>query len=279
MRRLIGLLGVGLLLAFQTHADYFLPEIRDRYLLLVRPIAIEKAEDKASLGHLVFVLPHDAKLDSDESHQEETRMALPIAPTFMQDRIWSDGVCTGVVAGPKSAVSRVDAVRKDLKANGPHANWTAEETHSLRIEICDLEDKARIISYIQLFDAALELPKYLKNWERFEGQYDTIEFVPPLLPDKPGELETLLRQRCRLDRDRLLGLQRDISPEAIRRILVRLEEWKHSNTPDRDAYLRLVSEMRILLRPGNRLSKETIAWLNGQYRYRSATSWKGRYAW
>jgi hypothetical protein len=37
--------------------------------------------------------------------------------------------------------------------------------------------------------------------------------------------------------------------------------------------------MRILLRPGNRLAKETITWLNGQYRYRSATSWEGRHAW
>ena len=280
MKRLIVLVGMGLLLISQAHADYSLPGTRDKYLLLVRPIAVEKAEDETSLGRLVFVLPHDAKLDSDESHHgKETRMVLPINKMFMQDRIWSDGICVGVAEGPKSAASRVEAVRKDLEVNRPHANSTADKTHSLLIEICDLANNTRVISYIQLFEAALEFPKYQKNWGRFGVQYDTIEFIPPLLPETPGELETLLRQRCRLDRDRLLGLQRVISPEAIRQILARLDSWKNNNAPDREAYLRLVSEMRILIRPGNRLSKETIAWLNGQYRYRSATSWEGRHAW
>ena len=274
------LTGIGLLLALQARADYALPGVREKYQLLVRPIAIEKAKNEASLGRLVFVLPHDAKLDSDESHHgKETRMVLPINNMFMQDRIWSDGICVGVSQGPKSAASRVEAVRKDLELNRPHANSTADKTHSLLIEICKLKDNTRIISYIQLFNAAIEFPKYQKNWKRFDVQYDTIDFVPPLLPETPGEFETLLRQRCRLDRDRLLGQHRIITPEAIRKILTRLDTWKHNNTADRKAYLRLVSEMRILLRSGNRLAKETVAWLNGQHQYRSATSWEGRHAW
>jgi hypothetical protein len=91
--------------------------------------------------------------------------------------------------------------------------------------------------------------------------------------------ETLLRQRCRLDRDRLLGQARIITPEEIRRVLVRLDQWRNNQTPDRDAYLRQVSEMRIMFRPGNSLAKDTIEWLNGQYPYRSATSWEGRHTW
>ncbi|MHC4329258.1 MAG: hypothetical protein ACYSWW_14180 [Planctomycetota bacterium] len=280
MKRLMLLVGMGLLLASQAYADYSLPAVRARYLLLVRPISIEKAKDETSLGRIVFVLPHDAKLDSDESHHDkETRIVLPINKMFMQDRIWSDGICVGVSEGPKSAASRVEAVRKDLEANRLYANSTADKTRSLLIEICDLEGNTRIISYIQFLEAAVEFPKYQKNWKRFDVQYDTIDFVPPLLPETPGEFETLLRQRCRLDRDRLLRLQRIISPEAIRQVLTRLDVWKHNNTPDHKAYLRLVSEMRILFRPGNRLAKETIAWLNGQHRYSSATSWEGRYAW
>ncbi len=281
MRRSIILAGIGLLLTLPAHADLSLPAVRAEYLLLVRPIAIEEAKDnKASLGRLVFVLPHDAEMDSDESHgASETRMELSIDALFMQDRICSNGLRAAVSPDPRNAASRVEAVRKDLEMNRPHANSSADKTHSLLIQICEREDGTRVISYIQLFEAAVELPKYQKNWKRFNVQADTIDFDPPLLPETAGEFETLLRQRCRLDRDRLLGQARIITPEAIRQVLVRLDQWKSNQTPDRDAYLRQVSEMRIMLRPGNRLAKDTIEWLNGQYQYRSATSWEGRHTW
>lgn len=225
MRRPIILAGVGLLLTLPANADFSPPAVRAEYLLLVRPVAIEVVKDsKTILGRLVFVLPHDAEMDSDESHgASETRMELPIDALFMQDRIGSDGLRAAVSTDSRGAASRVEAVRKDLEISRPHAGSTADKTHSLLIQICELEDGTRVISYIQLFEAAAELPKYQKNWKRFDVQADTVDFVPPLLPETAGEFETLLRQRCRLDRDRLLGWARLITPEAIRQVLVRLD--------------------------------------------------------
>jgi hypothetical protein len=181
--------------------------------------------------------------------------------------------------GRERAAARVEAVRSDIKSNLPHANSNLDRTQSLMIEVTGLPDGARAVSYIQLFNPETELPRYRKNWERFDVQPDTIGFVPLVLPDTPGEFETLLRHRCRIDRDRLLKRKRVVSLEEARCLLPRLDTWKQNNTLDRRAYLHIVAEMGILFRQDNRLAEETIAWLNAQHRYRSATSWEGKHAW
>jgi len=122
MQRLMLLVGIGVLLAGSARADYSLPQVEATYLLLVRPVAVGKAKPEGRLGRLTFVLPHDAKLDSDEPHRSETRLDLPIDATFMQDRIWTDSLCVGATSGPKTGAARVAAVRKDLAANRRHVD-------------------------------------------------------------------------------------------------------------------------------------------------------------
>ena len=101
---------------------------------------------------------------------------------WMQDRIWSDGICVGVSDDdPKSAVKRILDVKQVI---------TSKQEKTLLIECVWPKDARQWqVTYLRIFDPATEYPRYFPVQE----SYDTIRLPEPIHPKTAEEFLEILK--------------------------------------------------------------------------------------
>ena len=165
MRTLTIIIALIVATATNIFADYMLPQTQDRVLLLVNLSSARL--DKNSL-----VLAHGASTNEFIANQ-----------FWMQDRIYSDGICTGIQDDhPRSAASRIKEV---------HDSIAKQEPGRLLIELVLPKDSPRwIVTYLREFNAATEFPRYFPKQEF----YDTIKLPDGFKADSPADFQRKLEQ-------------------------------------------------------------------------------------
>ncbi|MCP4698765.1 MAG: hypothetical protein GY862_18225 [Gammaproteobacteria bacterium] len=179
MQPLLSVFAISLFLIFcliphtPVKADYGLPKIMERLVLLI-PLS-EIGFDEENL-----IITVD---------QKKYRFVLD---TFwMQDRIFSDGICTG---SESDAQSRIHDIRLAL---------TDKPDSQVLIELVHPEDKSWfIVSYLKLFNPEVEFHRYFPEQE----YYDTVELPFDSKPNDKNEFATKFEEPTDKSRQRLKAL-------------------------------------------------------------------------
>lgn len=168
------LLPALLLLPAAARGDYALPPARERLVLLLN---LDQIRIDAKRQAIVIA---------------GSQRRLPIDRFWMQDRIWSDGICVGVrKTDPKSAHSRVEEVAKAI-SQGRRA--------SVLLELVRLGGNDHfIVTYLKLFDAAREYARYYPKRQ----SYDTIEVGLRETPEDSKSFVEELKRVTRASLERL----------------------------------------------------------------------------
>lgn len=152
-----------LLLAGSLQADYALPVAKERLILL---------------------------LDGSQVRIDKSHKTLTLAPSnqrfsidgfWMQDRIWSDGICVGVRAtDARSSISRIKGVVAAI----------ARRRHcSVLVELVRIDGKEDfMVTYLKVFDAASEYSRYFPKRQ----YYDTVDLSLPAVPKDSTEFARAL---------------------------------------------------------------------------------------
>ena len=131
MRNIIVMLVLCLLAASSVSADYSLPLVKERLVLL-----LDLNDVKMDEHNLVLILDNNEHI-------------FTVDRFWMQDRIWSDGICVGVQdSDPKSSASRIREVQLAL---------AQEKDSLLLIELVCVADASHfIVTYLKIFDPEAE---------------------------------------------------------------------------------------------------------------------------
>jgi hypothetical protein len=127
-------------------ADYSLPGVKERLVLL-----LDLKEIKLDKRGLILAV-------------DNVEHAFTVDRFWMQDRIWSDGICVGVQdSDPKSSASRIREVQLALSKN---------KDSLLLVELVCVEETSHfIVTYLKLFNPEEEHKRYFPK----RTYYDTIE--------------------------------------------------------------------------------------------------------
>ncbi len=160
-------------------ADYALPPVQERWVLLldIQTVQLEKQV-------LTF-------------SEEGTTYRFSIDPFWMQDRIWSTGICVGVHdTDSKSAAFRVKEVRKAT---------SQKQKKFLLVELVRVTDQPDVIvTYLKLFDPEVEFKRYYPK----RVYDDTIAFPFKGTPKNGEELTALLAKASETSLARLNELKK-----------------------------------------------------------------------
>jgi len=162
-RRLIVILLLCTIAAGSARADYSLPGVKERLVLLLNLQDVKL--DKRGLVFAVNKVERKFRVDK----------------FWMQDRIWSDGICVGVRdCDPQSSASRVREVQLAL---------AGKKDSLLLLELVCVEGTSGfIVTYLKLFDPATEYKRYFPK----KTYYDTIKLpFDTRPPDAKGFVEEL----------------------------------------------------------------------------------------
>ena len=145
-RRRFAILLLACMATSHAMADYSLPGVKERLVLLLDLKTIKL--DKRGLVFSVDKVERKFKVDR----------------FWMQDRIWSDGICVGVQdSDSKSSVSRIREVQLAL---------AKKQDSLLLVElVCAAETSHFIVTYLKLFDPETEYKRYFPK----KTYYDTIK--------------------------------------------------------------------------------------------------------
>jgi len=158
----------------QVLADYALPGAAERLVLLVDLQEIKL--DKSGLGLTVNKVEHSFTVDQ----------------FWMQDRIYSDGICCGVAdSSPKSAAYRVREVELAL----------AKKTDSLLlVELVRVHNTTHFkVTYLKLFDPEAEYKRYYPK----KTYYDTIKMPFETQPKDAKSFVEELQKVTKIAKERL----------------------------------------------------------------------------
>ncbi len=160
-------------------ADYALPPIQERWVLLldVQAIEIEK--------HVLTI------------SEEGSTHRFSIDPFWMQDRIWSTGICVGVDdSDSKSAVFRIKEVQKII---------SQKPKKQLLVELVRITDQPDVIvTYLKLFDPEVAYKRYYPK----RVHEDSIAFPFQDTPKNEEELTALLAKASETTLARLNELKK-----------------------------------------------------------------------
>ena len=147
-----------------VQADYALKPVQDRGILLLDLSAVRL--DKQGLAFQV----------------DGAACQLRVDRFWMQDRIWSDGICVGVQAeDPRSAATRIVDVQKAIES----------KTGGLLLVECILpkDGKEWMVTYLRIFSPAAEYPRYFPKREF----YDTLKLPDTMQPKTAEEFLAALK--------------------------------------------------------------------------------------
>lgn len=169
---------------------------------------------------LVFLLElKDVKLDGRclVFFINNIEYKFAVSRSWMQDRIWSDGICVGVPdSDPGSAAARIRQVQLALAQE--------KETLLLIELVCVAAEPHFIVSYLKLFDPAVEYDRYFPQ----STYYDTIALPFNV---KPADAEsftaeltksTLKAQERLVELNYVSSIDFDLSPEGQASFLANL---------------------------------------------------------
>lgn len=184
MKRSVTVLLLCLLAIGHALADYALPEAKERLVLLLELKDVKL--DKHRLVFPVNKVAHKFKVDE----------------FWMQDRIWSDGICVGVEdSDPKSSAARIREVQLAI------AN--KQET-LLLVELVRVAGTNHfVVTYLKLFDPEKEYKRYFPKKELVYYSYDTINLP---FDSKPKQADGFVDE---LKKTTLVSLQRLNRPKRI----------------------------------------------------------------
>lgn len=177
MRNIIVTLVLYLLAASSVSADYSLPPVKERLVLLLDLNDVKLDE-------------HDLVLILDKSAHTFT-----VDRFWMQDRIWSDGICVGVQdSDPKSSASRIREVQLAL---------ATEKDSLLLVELVCVEDTNHfIVTYLKQFDPAMEYNRYFPK----QTFYDTIKMPFVARPEDSESFVNELREITKKSEEKIKKL-------------------------------------------------------------------------
>lgn len=135
MRPLIAILLLCSSAAGPASADYSLPDVKERLVLLL---------DRKDVG----LNEHGLALSVDKIEHE-----FEVDRFWMQDRIWSDGICVGVQdSDEKSSAARIREVRRAIEM---------KEESLILLELVRVAGTTEfIVTYVKLFDPDVEYTRY-----------------------------------------------------------------------------------------------------------------------
>lgn len=168
MKRIIVSLFFFSLVTKPVLADYILPPVKDRLVFLLSPKDVKF--DNAGLGFSVGQLKHKFKFDK----------------FWMQDRIWSDGICVGVPdSSPLSSAARIRTVQAAIAKN---------KESLLLIELVRIKKATEFkVTYLKLFDREVEYKRYFPK----KTFYDTIKLTFDSKPKDSMEFVAELKKITR----------------------------------------------------------------------------------
>ena len=169
-RTLVVLTAISIATLCPAFGDYALPGAKERLVLLLEAKAIKLNKDVLSIT------------------VNKVERKFKVNRFWMQDRIWSDGICTGVdKSSPKSADARVREVEL-VVAN-------KKESMVLVELVCIAGTTDFIVTYLKVFDSKTEYPRYFPKKTAF---YDTIAMPFKNIPkDAKGFAEELTKATVR----------------------------------------------------------------------------------
>ena len=165
---------VLLLFAGSAQADYALPATKERLILLLKvdQIRIDKNHETLAFANL--------------------KHRVSINRFWMQDRIWSDGICVGVRdTEPRSALSRIKEVAGAI---------SRKHRGSVLLELVRIHGSDDfMVAYLKLFDPASEYSRYFPK-RQF---YDTVDLSLPGAPKDSKKFVEALEGITRKSLERL----------------------------------------------------------------------------
>ncbi|MDF3129967.1 hypothetical protein P0Y35_12235 [Kiritimatiellaeota bacterium B1221] len=162
-RRLFGILFFCSMAICRVMADYSLPDVQERLVLLLdlKDVKLDK---------------HGFVFSADKAEHRFT-----VDRFWMQDRIWSDGICSGIQeSDPKSSASRIREVQLAL---------AQKKDSLLLVELVRVAETSHFfVTYLKLFDPEKEYKRY------FSGKTvpDTIRL--PLSDTKPKDAKGFVEE-------------------------------------------------------------------------------------
>lgn len=167
-----------LFLILNARADYSLAPLEKRYVLLLDLESVKLANET-----LTF-------------QAGERSLALKCSKFYMQDRIYSDGICCGISKDdPQSAAARIRQVEQALEK---------KTKGKLLVEIGRVKDmKEFFVAYMKIFDAETEFKRYFPKKEF----YDTVVLDEEIKPTTAARFEAELEMRTKVA---LEGLRRGL---------------------------------------------------------------------
>ncbi len=168
MKRIVVTLLFCSLITNHVQARYSLPPVKERLVLLLSPKDV-----KIDKGGLVFSVG-------------KVKQKFKVDKFWMQDRIWSDGICVGVRdSNPKSSAARI----RDIQAA------IAKKKESLLlIELVGVAKTTEFkVTYLKLFDREVEYKRYFPK----KTFYDTIKLTFDSTPKDSTEFVAELKKITR----------------------------------------------------------------------------------
>lgn len=163
-----------LLLPGSARADYALPAAKERLILLLKVDQIRIDDRHRTLAFA------------------DLKRHFSIDRFWMQDRIWSDGICVGVKdTDPRSAPSRIREVAGAISRK--HPGWVLVEL--VRVE----GSEEFMVTYLKLFDPGREYSRYFPK-RQF---YDTVKISLPAAPKDSKKFVEALERMTKRSLERL----------------------------------------------------------------------------
>ncbi len=188
MKRIVTILLLCLLVTNHAVAEYALPSVKERLVLLLdlNDVKLDKRSLVFPIGKAEYIFNVDR--------------------FWIQDRIWSDGICVGVQdSDSKSSETRIREVQWAL---------AKKRKSLLLIELVRVAGTTDfIVTYLKLFDPEVEYKRYFPQ----KTYYDTIKLP---FDSKPGDSKDFVAELQKVTKSSLEKIDKN--------------KARQKNTPDKE---------------------------------------------
>jgi len=178
MKRTLSILLLCILATGHAYADYSLPGIKERLVIL-----LDLKDVRLDKRGLIFSV-------------DKVERGFKVDRFWMQDRIWSDGICVGIQdSDAKSSATRIREVQLALAKK--------KESFLIVELVCVTGTTDFIVTYMKLFDPEVEYKRYFPK----KTHYDTIKMPFDVQPKDSKEFVTELKKATKAAQQRIEELE------------------------------------------------------------------------